>query len=192
MKQTAFWRGKNREYIPCLKYSVPIFVEEICKMQRLQVSGAVRPLQWSLGVKRLRTGTIYKSENVRLPLRLSNSIWRRVWAWRYSTTRHILKTGTKWNLANQKRVAVGIFHLFPRWMPSCAGRCTLRDEKERACPKHMYWLVGRRSALSTHNKLVIYKQILKPVWTCGIQLCGCTKPSNITLIQRFQNTYSGT
>ena len=27
MKQTPFWRGKNREYIPCLKYSVPIFVE---------------------------------------------------------------------------------------------------------------------------------------------------------------------
>jgi len=27
MKQTAFWRGRNGEYIPCLKYSVPIFVE---------------------------------------------------------------------------------------------------------------------------------------------------------------------
>jgi len=28
MKQTAFWRGgKNEEYTPCLKYSVPIFVE---------------------------------------------------------------------------------------------------------------------------------------------------------------------
>jgi len=28
MKQTAIWRGrKNGEYIPCLKYSVPIFVE---------------------------------------------------------------------------------------------------------------------------------------------------------------------
>jgi len=27
MKQTAFWRGKNGEYKPCLKYSVPIFVE---------------------------------------------------------------------------------------------------------------------------------------------------------------------
>ena len=24
MKQTAFWRGKNGEYISCLKYSVPI------------------------------------------------------------------------------------------------------------------------------------------------------------------------
>ena len=27
IKQTAFWRGKNGEYIACLKYSVPIFVE---------------------------------------------------------------------------------------------------------------------------------------------------------------------
>jgi len=28
MKQTAIWREKkNGEYIPCLKYSVPIFVE---------------------------------------------------------------------------------------------------------------------------------------------------------------------
>jgi hypothetical protein len=26
-----------------------------------------------------------------------------------------------------------------------------------------------------------------PVWTYGIQLCGCTKPSNTTIIQRFQN-----
>jgi hypothetical protein len=27
MKQTAFRRGKNGEYIPCLKCAVPIFVE---------------------------------------------------------------------------------------------------------------------------------------------------------------------
>jgi hypothetical protein len=42
-------------------------------------------------------------------------------------------------------------------------------------------------ALSTHNKPVLYKQILKPVWTYGIQLWGCTKPSNAAIIQRFQN-----
>jgi len=35
--------------------------------------------------------------------------------------------------------------------------------------KKMYWLMGRRSALSIHNKLMLYKQILKPVWTYGIQ-----------------------
>ena len=27
MKQTASWREKNEQYVPCLKYSVPIFVE---------------------------------------------------------------------------------------------------------------------------------------------------------------------
>jgi len=44
MKQTDFEKGENGEYIPCLKYSVVIFVERIYKMQRLEVSGAVRPL----------------------------------------------------------------------------------------------------------------------------------------------------
>ena len=53
--------------------------------------------------------------------------------------------------------------------------------------KKMYWLIGRNSSLSLHNKLIIYKQILKPVWTYGIQLWGCTKQSNINIIQRFQN-----
>ena len=33
MKQTAFRTEKNGEYTPCLKYSVPIFVEYIYKMQ---------------------------------------------------------------------------------------------------------------------------------------------------------------
>ena len=42
MKKTAFLREKNGEYIPCLKYSVPIFDEQTYKMQRLEVSGAVR------------------------------------------------------------------------------------------------------------------------------------------------------
>ena len=39
-----FEEKKKGDYIPCLKYSVIIFVEEIYKMQRLEVSGAVPPL----------------------------------------------------------------------------------------------------------------------------------------------------
>ena len=46
---------KNGEYRACLKYSVHIFVEKIYKLQRLEVSGAVRPIYGSLGVKRLIT-----------------------------------------------------------------------------------------------------------------------------------------
>jgi len=53
MKKLHFEGGKNGEYIPCLKYSVPIFVEEVYKMQRLEVRGAVRPPYGSLGVKGL-------------------------------------------------------------------------------------------------------------------------------------------
>jgi hypothetical protein len=45
MKQTAFWRETNVGYAACLKYSVRIFVEEIFKMQRLKVSGAVRHIR---------------------------------------------------------------------------------------------------------------------------------------------------
>jgi hypothetical protein len=29
----------------------------------------------------------------------------------------------------------------------------------------MYWLLGRKSKLSTNNKLLLYKTILKPIWT---------------------------
>ena len=38
--------------------------------------------------------------------------------------------------------------------------------------KRMYWLIGRNSSLSLHNKLLLYKQILKTIWTYGIQLWG--------------------
>lgn len=53
--------------------------------------------------------------------------------------------------------------------------------------KKMYWLLGRKSELSLENKILIYKTILKPVWTYGIQLWGTTSNSNIEIIQRFQS-----
>jgi hypothetical protein len=36
--------------------------------------------------------------------------------------------------------------------------------------RKIYWLLGRRSTLSLHDKLMLYKQILKPIWTDGIPL----------------------
>jgi hypothetical protein len=51
----------------------------------------------------------------------------------------------------------------------------------------MYWLLGRKSKLSTNNKLLIYKAILKPLWTYGIQLWGTTSNSNIEILERFQS-----
>lgn len=49
------------------------------------------------------------------------------------------------------------------------------------------WILGRNSKLSTDNKLLIYKSILKPVWMYGIQLWGSACDSNIIIIQRMQN-----
>jgi hypothetical protein len=43
------------------------------------------------------------------------------------------------------------------------------------------------SELSIHNKLTLYKQVVRPVWSYGIQLCGCASDSNIKVIQRYQN-----
>ena len=49
------------------------------------------------------------------------------------------------------------------------------------------WLIGRRSNLSTQNKITLYKAVIKPVWTYGIQLWGTASNSNIEILQRFQS-----
>jgi hypothetical protein len=51
----------------------------------------------------------------------------------------------------------------------------------------MYWLLGRNSRLSLPNKLLLYKAILKPIWTYGIQLWGTGSTSNIEILERFQS-----
>jgi hypothetical protein len=53
--------------------------------------------------------------------------------------------------------------------------------------KNMYWLLNRKSKLSLENKLIIYKHTLKPKWTYGIELLGCSKPSNTKILQSFQS-----
>lgn len=41
--------------------------------------------------------------------------------------------------------------------------------------------------VNVKNKLLIYKLLLKPIWTYGIQLWGTSKPSNTNKIQTFQS-----
>jgi hypothetical protein len=53
--------------------------------------------------------------------------------------------------------------------------------------REMYWLLGCRSQLSMYNKLLLYKQVLRPVGTFGVQPWGCLKKSNIDIAQRYQN-----
>jgi hypothetical protein len=53
--------------------------------------------------------------------------------------------------------------------------------------KKMYWFLGKKSCLSLENKVLLYKAIIKPVWTYGIELWGCSSKSNVNIIQRFQS-----
>ena len=57
-----------------------------------------------------------------------------------------------------------------RWKPH------VKKKQEELTLKYrkLYWLMGRYSALSVYNKLMLNQQVLKPVWTYGIQLWGCT------------------
>ena len=51
----------------------------------------------------------------------------------------------------------------------------------------MYWFLGKKSSLSLENKLLLYKVIIKPIWTYGIELWGCCSKSNVNINQRFQS-----
>ena len=53
--------------------------------------------------------------------------------------------------------------------------------------RQMYWLIGRKSQLSLANKVIIYKAVLRPIWTYGIELWGCSKPSNTKILQTVQS-----
>ena len=53
--------------------------------------------------------------------------------------------------------------------------------------RQMHWLLGRNPKLSLSNKLLLYKVVLKPIWSYGVQLWGCTKPTRLNIIQRFQS-----
>jgi hypothetical protein len=51
----------------------------------------------------------------------------------------------------------------------------------------MNCLINRKSQLSLENKITIYQAIIKPVWTYGVELWGCSKSSNTKILQTFQS-----
>ena len=50
--------------------------------------------------------------------------------------------------------------------------------------RRMIWLLGTAWKLSLENKILIYKAMMKPVWTYGLQLWGSVA---VAILQRFQN-----
>lgn len=51
----------------------------------------------------------------------------------------------------------------------------------------LMWLINSRSTLSLENKVLVYKSIIKPIWSYGIQLWGTACASNIEKLQRRQS-----
>jgi hypothetical protein len=49
------------------------------------------------------------------------------------------------------------------------------------------YLFRRKSQLSLSNKILLYKTILNPIWTYGIQLFGTASTSNVEILERFQS-----
>jgi len=47
----------------------------------------------------------------------------------------------------------------------------------------MYWLLGSKLQLSTENKLLLYKAILKSIWTHGVQLWNTASKTQHNTIQ---------
>jgi len=45
----------------------------------------------------------------------------------------------------------------------------------------------KKLPLSLENKTLIYKTILKPIWTYGFELWGCAIKTNIAIMQRYQS-----
>jgi hypothetical protein len=45
----------------------------------------------------------------------------------------------------------------------------------------------KKSKLWFENKLTIQKAILRPIWTYGIELWGCSKTSNTKIPQTYQS-----
>jgi hypothetical protein len=53
--------------------------------------------------------------------------------------------------------------------------------------KDLYWVIGRKSPSSLESKVLLYKTIIKYIWTYGIKLWGCTSKSHIAEMQRSQS-----
>jgi len=69
------------------------------------------------------------------------------------------------------------------WKEHIAKKRKQMDHKTR----EIKWHIGKNSPLSLEHKMLIYKTILKPVWTYGTELWGCTNKPNITIMRRYQS-----
>ena len=63
----------------------------------------------------------------------------------------------------------------------------MKEKQIKKKLNQLYWLMGRHTPLDISCKRLLYIQIVEPIWTYGLQLWGCAKPSNRDLIQAKQS-----
>jgi hypothetical protein len=74
------------------------------------------------------------------------------------------------------------------WQETYLGQHNFAKRKKLGIPlTKMRWLLWRKSKFSTSKKLLIYKTLLKPIWTYGIQPWGTASTSGIEILERFQS-----
>lgn len=61
-----------------------------------------------------------------------------------------------------------------------------KQEQAKIKFRKLFWLLNKRSNLNLQSKITLYKTIIKPIWTYGIQLWGAAKKTNIQIIERTQ------
>jgi hypothetical protein len=145
-------------------------------------------LSWPLTLIRPLPPTNYK------PVLLAFHHWLTKWRLKANSSKSTYATFTT------RRATCPGFHIYNEQLPQAEDVKYLGLHPDRrlnwhkhtfAKRKHlgiskMYWLLSRKSKLSINNKLLAYKDILKPIWTYGIQLWGSASISNIEILERFQ------
>lgn len=53
--------------------------------------------------------------------------------------------------------------------------------------KDLYFLLDKKPTLKLENKLILYKTLLMPIWSCGIRMWEASNPSKLQKIPSFQS-----
>jgi hypothetical protein len=81
--------------------------------------------------------------------------------------------------------------LVPQFGQSALGLLVKLERKHRQKKKTNQFktkdikrLIGKKSHLSSENQLLIYRTVIKPIWSYGIELWGCASKSNTVIMER--------
>jgi hypothetical protein len=55
--------------------------------------------------------------------------------------------------------------------------------------KALYWIVRKKSKLCLRQKLLLYKSLIRPLWTYGLELFGTSARSNLRTLESLQSKF---